>query len=153
MGQETMTITSTQTTTVDNRDGSFTTTYASTSATFSTAQGQEGQFLGASTQTTTRIDSNRGTTVATAPSEKVSYAQAARTIGAHNLAKTVEATLPSYTGHLLHAIGSDMRAHPFYYVAVGLGGAALPVGGFSAVGGAVLGGGSIVSGTIDKTLY
>jgi hypothetical protein len=66
----------------------------------------------------------------------------------------VSASQPSMGTLTARETGKDMRNHPFKYAALGLSGAAIPVGAAGSVGwGIALGVGAIVSGTIDDATH
>jgi hypothetical protein len=104
---------------VDNHDGTFTNTTTTTTATLSTEKNHEGEFKSATTQTTQKTLAagqylyEQGKVSSTNP-QSIGYRQAATLMGA-GMGKGIEAAQPSYMSHLFSAIGSDMKAHPFYY--------------------------------------
>jgi hypothetical protein len=118
-GQNTLSYSFTKNTTTEHADGSITSVSTTTTATFSTAKGHEGQFLGAATETTTsQIPANMADPVrnTTTRQQAISYAQAAGAMGANRMAEGGAAALPSFAAHFGNAVANDARSHPMKYV-------------------------------------
>jgi hypothetical protein len=102
-----------------NADGTVTTVETITTATFSTAKGNEGQFLRATTQT---VIFGKGTSYFgdAGKVQEISYGQAVRAMGPSEMAKGAASAFPTREGQFVRAVVSDARAHPGKYaVAVG----------------------------------
>jgi hypothetical protein len=113
LNNNTATVTSTQTTMTapSNGDGPVTWTTTSTTATYSS-----GDFKGATTTTTNTTLGTDGRTTSSSVSSKISYGQAAGTIGANNLAQGREASLPSFAAQLGNQVSRDFKRDPVKYV-------------------------------------
>jgi RHS repeat-associated protein len=156
-----------------NADGSLNSTTATiqtTEATFSTAKGHEGQFLGATTETKTITTAvtydfsfSNNSTMTTTGVKSITYGQAVAAIGANNMAAGVAAALPSFVRQLGHQTWGSMKQHPWGYVgaslqiaggviSLGYGskstGAQLISGGFATAGAA-----AIVKEAYDETVH
>lgn len=94
-----------------------TVTTVTTNVTLSTAKGHEGEFLGASTDTTTRTkDLTAGTTTTQTSTAKLDYAQAVNAAGGGaGMARIVDAVTPGLGTHFASITAQDARAHPYKY--------------------------------------
>jgi RHS repeat-associated protein len=106
-------------TTVEHQDGSITNVATTTTATFSTAKNNAGQFLGATSETvTSQIPANINDPVknTTTGLHAISFAQATQAMGADKMAAGVAAALPSFATQFGRATAQDARAHPLKYI-------------------------------------
>jgi RHS repeat-associated protein len=105
-----------------NQDGTTTTVTQTTTATFSTAKGHEGQFLGATTKSTVTITGPIGggepVTLATASSKPLSISQgdAVKAIGSKAFADAQLSAVPSFAAQFVRVTAQDAREHPGKYV-------------------------------------
>jgi hypothetical protein len=113
----TVTISNASGTAVKNPNGSYTLTIVITQATFSTEKGQEGEFIGATTETKNITNSNpwsafqHPVTTTTGP-QSITYGQAVRSIGADGMAMAVAAATPGQLSHFPHQVAQDILHHP-----------------------------------------
>jgi RHS repeat-associated protein len=117
--QNQITISSITNSITEHQGGSRTSVTTTTTATFSTASNNAGQFLGATTETvTSQIPANilqliKDTT--TGP-HAIGFAQATQAMGANKMAAGVEAALPSFATQFAAVTLKDASAHPGKYV-------------------------------------
>src|SRR5260370_24628985 len=104
-----------------NQDGTTTTVTQTTTATFSSASGREGEFLGATTQstvtTTGTIGGGEPVTLSTASSNltSISKADAVKAIGSRAFTDAQQSAVPSFATQFGRVTGQDARAHPGKY--------------------------------------
>ncbi len=122
-------VTNVSTTTVANKDGTTTETKILTSAAFSTKKGQEGQFIGAGSETITRVKDDVGAVMSKTSSgwSDIGYGQAAQAIGANNLAQGVAYATPG-PEHFFPQVWKDIQHHPLGTLGIVVRSAAIPVG-------------------------
>ena len=107
--------------TVDNPDGSTATTITTTTVTFSTEPGHEGEYRGSTqTQRTNTIDSNGEYHPGTTATTTLTQDQGRSAVGnkAFSEAQTQAAT-PNRTTYFGSAVKTDINNHPGKYVAAG----------------------------------
>jgi RHS repeat-associated protein len=158
-GNSTM-ISSTTTTTHLNDDGSTTYNQSKITVEVSKKQDHEGEILGV-TKTKSEVTYEAGHLGAPyhrrSQTTQVSYGEASKEFSKSGQVLSnlvVSASQPSMGTLTARETGKDMRNHPFKYAALGLSGAAIPVGAAGSVGwGIALGVGAIVSGTIDDATH
>jgi len=101
-----------------DRNGTTTTTITVTSATYSTAKGHEGEFVGASQTTWTSTRSADGNIQnVSRQSTTLSQGDAARTIGSGTINSAIAQTVPNRTSLFAKEAGKDAKEHPGKYVA------------------------------------
>lgn len=122
-------VTNVSTTTVANKDGTTTETKTLTSAAFSTKKGQEGQFIGAGSETITRVKDDIGAVISKTSSgwNDLGYGQAAQAIGASNLAQGVAYATPDAASHFFPQVKQDIIHHPLGTLGVIIRSASIPV--------------------------
>ena len=104
--------------TTKNPDGTVTTVETITSATFSTAKGNQGQFLRATTQTVI-FGKGRPYLGDASRVQEISFGQAVRAMGPSEMARGVASAFPTREGQFGRAVWSDARAHPGKYAVYG----------------------------------
>ena len=165
----TATITQSLGTKTVNEDGTVTYSITTTTVTYSTATGHEGEFLGGSTQRESfkmscdcamgeRMNTNADGTHFHDPHDygprSISAGTALKTFGVDMITR---ATTPQIGFHdkglFAQTTGHDMAQHPFKYGAIAAGAASLPVSAVSAVGGAVLGVIGLIDSIVDDATH
>jgi RHS repeat-associated protein len=109
-----------------NDDGTTTTVTQTTTATFATAKGHEGEFLGAATQSAVTSTGPIGggepvtTTIATSTPARISLAEAIQAIGARALTDAQQRAVPSFAAQFGRVTAQDFMAHPAKYAFAGV---------------------------------
>ena len=155
--ENTVTLSSTRTTITEHQDGSATVVSTTTSATFRSDKGHEGEFRNATSETlTTQVPafgSFTDSVSTTTGQQSISFAQATKAMGADRMAEGAAAALPSWAQQFGHQVKQDFIQHPLKQVGIVLGGAAIPVGAVSLWGGVALGAGGITAAIVDDALH
>jgi RHS repeat-associated protein len=122
----------TTTTTSTDADGNTTTTVTSTTARYSTVEGHEGEFNGATQSVTTSVTSTQGKLLSESGTGPMRVAQgsAARSLGSDAINSTIAQTVPGGARLFARTLGQDVHDHPGKYAAaaVEVGIAATPFG-------------------------
>ena len=139
-----------------NDDGSTTTVTQTTTATFSTERGHEGEFLGATTFSTVSISATCtgcNDEVTSSAATSISQKDAVKAIGTKAFTDAQESAKPSFAAQFGHQLKQDFIQHPLKQVGIVLGGASLPVGAVSLWGGIALGAGGATAAIADDALH
>jgi len=108
--------------------GNKTTVSQTTTVTFSTAKGHEGEFLGATVQTSVHAGEVYDPVVAQSGQVSVSQKEAAQIMGSKAFTDAQQSAVPSGAQQFGHQVAQDVIHHPLGVLGVVVRSAALPVG-------------------------